>query len=512
MADNFDPKIGKTVLETLTEGMYDDGRFIFREYVQNAADQIDRAVELGLLADKSEGKINISIDKSLRKIVVYDNATGISQKDVLQFLGDVANSQKDGVKQRGFRGIGRLGGLGYCNKLIFETSFKGEAVCSKMSLDARLLKKIIEDRKDTRDAAGALSVITSIERLQEDPDQHYFRVILQDVTVEKVLDITGVRDYLSMVAPVPFNNSFSFSEEIKSYLKSRNLILDEYNVAINEETLFKRYKNTFQEDDETTSSLIGVDFFDIYNEEQELLALCWYGYRDKSNYQISEINLERGLRIRTKNITIGDEFTCNRFFSQARTNHRFIGEIHTLSESFIPNARRDYFNENHTCQQFETSARTIITEQNLENRLAQTASKLYSRLKEIETYQKSYSDFATKKGNYDSAAGETYHLNRLRVLEEKAVRAKADIEKIAAKSTNSPKMQTLYTSIIGAKDLDLVRLTSDDLRVSKYTPPEFSKLNDEQKDVVLDIFDILEDELDFDTSELIKKRIVEKFN
>ena len=44
--DNFKPHIGKNVIETLTLGMYEDARFIFREYIQNAADQIDEAVEL----------------------------------------------------------------------------------------------------------------------------------------------------------------------------------------------------------------------------------------------------------------------------------------------------------------------------------------------------------------------------------------------------------------------------------------------------------------------------------
>jgi hypothetical protein len=51
MAESFKPTIGKTVLETLTSGMYDDARFIFREYIQNAADQIDEAVELGILKE-----------------------------------------------------------------------------------------------------------------------------------------------------------------------------------------------------------------------------------------------------------------------------------------------------------------------------------------------------------------------------------------------------------------------------------------------------------------------------
>ncbi len=512
MAEDFKPKIGKTVLETLTSGMYDDARFIFREYIQNAADQIDEAVEVGILKDKGEAKIEITIDDRNGKIIIEDNATGISEKEVLQFLGDVADSQKDKNSQKGFRGIGRLGGLGYCSTLIFETSYNGEAIRSKMTLDAKLLKKIIEDRKDTRDAAAAISIVTTVEKAEDDIDKHYFRVTLEDVFSPQVLDIRRVTDYLSMVAPVPFSSSFSFGDEVKTYLKSRKLSLDEYNIELNEETLFKRYKNTFEEEDGTTSKLIGVDFVDIYNDEQDLIAACWYGFRDKSNVTIGEANIERGIRIRTKNITIGDETTSNRFFSQPRTNHRFIGEIHTLSDGFVPNARRDYFNENSTLQQFEKNAKEIFTQQNLENRLAQTASKLHNRLKEIETYQKSLEEFKTQKGTFGSEAKETFQLNRLRELEEKAVKAKLVIEKIDAKAKQSPTIKTLYQSIIGAKSTGIDRLSTNDLQVSKYDPPTFTKLNPDQRNVVLEIFEILDDELDFELSELIKKRIVEKYN
>ena len=53
MTENYNPAVGKNVLETLTTGMYDDARFIFREYIQNAADQIDLAVEEIYLVKKA---------------------------------------------------------------------------------------------------------------------------------------------------------------------------------------------------------------------------------------------------------------------------------------------------------------------------------------------------------------------------------------------------------------------------------------------------------------------------
>ena len=109
-------KFGKNIIGTLTEGMYENSRFIYREYIQNAADQIDQAVQDGLLGE-GEGVIDIRIDPCKREITITDNATGISHENVYEVLGNVAASTKDRTVQKGFRGIGRLGGLGYCKKL-----------------------------------------------------------------------------------------------------------------------------------------------------------------------------------------------------------------------------------------------------------------------------------------------------------------------------------------------------------------------------------------------------------
>lgn len=46
MLNGHDPIFGKNVLETLSEGMYDNPLFLFREYVQNAADAIDAAEKM----------------------------------------------------------------------------------------------------------------------------------------------------------------------------------------------------------------------------------------------------------------------------------------------------------------------------------------------------------------------------------------------------------------------------------------------------------------------------------
>jgi molecular chaperone HtpG len=49
MLKDHEPIFGKNVIETLSEGMYDNPLFLYREYVQNSADAIDAAVEAGVL-------------------------------------------------------------------------------------------------------------------------------------------------------------------------------------------------------------------------------------------------------------------------------------------------------------------------------------------------------------------------------------------------------------------------------------------------------------------------------
>ena len=50
-------KIGKNVLENLTQAMYDDCRIVYREYIQNSSDQIDIAINNNSFPDEDLHKI-----------------------------------------------------------------------------------------------------------------------------------------------------------------------------------------------------------------------------------------------------------------------------------------------------------------------------------------------------------------------------------------------------------------------------------------------------------------------
>jgi len=92
-------KIGKDVIESLTLGMYEDSRFIYREYIQNCADQIDEAVEENLINFLRDGKIEIEINQTAKTISIYDNATGIETSKVQSILKNIAQSTKDRTKR-----------------------------------------------------------------------------------------------------------------------------------------------------------------------------------------------------------------------------------------------------------------------------------------------------------------------------------------------------------------------------------------------------------------------------
>src|SRR3990167_1746034 len=191
--------IGKDVIETLTLGMYEDSRVIYREYIQNSADQIDKAIKEELIK-KEECEIHIDINRQQRSISIEDNATGIQQNRVNNILKNIAQGTKERGVDKGFRGIGRLGGLGYCDTLIFETSFKGEAVKSIMTWNAKHLKEIINNRISKEEATEVIDKVASLKTEKENPDEHYFKVILQNVSNDILLNKKEIETYLSMVA------------------------------------------------------------------------------------------------------------------------------------------------------------------------------------------------------------------------------------------------------------------------------------------------------------------------
>ena len=377
--------IGKNILDNLTTGMYADSKVIFREYIQNACDQIDVAIDLGIIS-KEDGLVDISIDSAQRHISIRDNATGVRKNDFIDDLGDIANSNKQIGKNKGFRGIGRLCGLAYCKTLKFKTSYAGENIASVMICDAQKMRTmLIENKKYTVDEIW--DVIVEYKTVHEDEDKHYFEVELIDINAEntELLDGKKISDYLSFVAPVPYKNNFYLRNDIYDYSKSLLYNIDEYSVYVNGRQIFKEYAIRLKEQSGTSLKIYDeiskLEFKNFYSELGELIAWMWYGL-SRFEKSIPKINQMRGIRLRSGNIQIGDESTLQHLFKEGRGNFYFVGEVFAVNEGLIPNSQRDYFNENPTRILFEDELRTYFYD--VLHKLYYSANKIKNAYKKQE--------------------------------------------------------------------------------------------------------------------------------
>ena len=58
---------------------------------------------------------------------------------------NIGASDKDGIEERGFRGIGRLGGLAYADKVKFVTSACGDTVKTTMLCDCMRMQQLLQN-------------------------------------------------------------------------------------------------------------------------------------------------------------------------------------------------------------------------------------------------------------------------------------------------------------------------------------------------------------------------------
>ena len=182
--------IGKYTLESLTNGMYASPFDLLREYIQNAVDSIDLAVKEKLEL-KEMLSISITVDTANKFISIYDNGCGISEAKAVSTLIDIGNSNKQRNVNRGFRGIGRLAGLGYCKKLQFITTAFGESRRTIIDFDAALLKKLLLSTDgESVSVEDVMRQIISVDTETEKSKSHYFEVRLIDVAEEDgLLDV-----------------------------------------------------------------------------------------------------------------------------------------------------------------------------------------------------------------------------------------------------------------------------------------------------------------------------------
>lgn len=472
-----EPVAGKFLLEILTKGMYSNPMHVYREYIQNSTDSIDKAIADGILST-SEAAIHIQIDGTKRKITIRDNGCGISVEKARETLLNIGHSDKNGVDERGFRGIGRLAGLAYAEEVQFITSACGEPVKTIMTCDCVKMQRLLQKTNtETTDVMETFKAISSFAHPQpEEKDAHYFEVCLIGVPVDSgLLEENNVWNYLSETAPVDFNSQqFSQAQKIRDHFEECGCPITCYKILRGSRKLpiYKPYSRMLstgkQAKTKNKDYVRDVEFVYAEASDGQPLYIGWLALTDFSG-SISDEAVQ-GIRFRKGNILVGNNTTFVKYFpSEGHTaNRMFAGEIHALHTDLIPNSQRDDFEPNGVYGELRQSLGQWAGEINKKYRRGTSeATSALRRLNQLNVAQKEIEDkidsgAITSDEKREQIAEQLKQIAKKREAEEKIVRKaqergtfdadrKETVEKVLEQTeTASKKMTSLNKKVVNA--------------------------------------------------------------
>lgn len=472
-----EPVAGKFLLEILTKGMYSNPMHVYREYIQNSTDSIDKAVEGGVLS-ASEAAIHIQIDRAKRSITIHDNGCGISAEKARETLLNIGHSEKNGIDERGFRGIGRLAGLAYAEEVQFITSAYGEPVKTVMICDCVKMQRLLQKTNtETTDVMGTFKAISDFaEPKPEDISEHYFEVKMIGVPGDSgLLEESNVWRYLSETAPVDFNSQqFSQAQKIRDYFEERGCPITCYKILRGSRKLpiYKPYSRTLSTGKQVKTKnkdyVRDVEFVYAEASDGQPLYIGWLALTDFSGI-ISDKSVQ-GIRFRKGNILVGNNTTFVKYFPSEghNANRMFAGEIHALHTDLIPNSQRDDFEPNAICGELRQSLGKWAGEINKKYRRGMSeATSALRRLNQLNTTQKELeekidSGAITSDEKREQIAEQLKQIIKRRETEEKTVRKaqergtfdadrKEAVEKVLAQTeVAAEKMTSLNKKVINA--------------------------------------------------------------
>lgn len=344
---NYSSEVRKKILSMLMFQLYSDERTIYREYVQNALDSINKAIETRVLEQPKDGVVTIDIDAKHKVIKIKDNGAGIETANAVRTLLDISPSTKDGVSYAGMYGIGRLVGGGYCHELIFRTSARGEAIGTQITFDVDKIWQMVDTDKEDYLATYVINACTKRETFSADESDHFFEVELngvKDDAAPSLLDTEAICNYLREVAPVEYKPEFKNTLIYKSTadnpeFKTLHESLEKVQVFVGETRIQKQYGLSIKG---TKDKINNLEYFKIEDKKYGLLGWGWYALT-KYTIQIPKEDKLAGIRLRSHNIQIGDAnlLSGTNYWKEDRSNSYFYGEFFVTHNNIRPNGARD---------------------------------------------------------------------------------------------------------------------------------------------------------------------------
>ncbi len=338
--------VGSDLLASLSIGLYEHPLTLYRELIQNAADAYETLENT--TQTRSSRRVDIAIDTQNRSLSVKDYALGLNPQELQQKMLTLGQSAKHNL--RGFRGIGRLAGLGLCKSLCFRSRTKATEPVTAITFDAETFLHLLDQNNSHKEIADILRAITAVSTPahEENEPPCFFECRLFGVRRtenDQLLNATRVTSYIAEHCPVPFPSSFRFTHDINNMLGDKTLF--SLDICINDAPPVNR---------PFTDSLIGKDkiitiftsfeavkdFESLFAQKNQPLAQGWILHHDYPGALPKNANI-RGLRVRAGNIQIGSGDILKNCFPESRFNNWCVGEIHILDPKLKPNTLRSNF-------------------------------------------------------------------------------------------------------------------------------------------------------------------------
>jgi Histidine kinase-, DNA gyrase B-, and HSP90-like ATPase len=340
--------VGKDILELLTTSMYVDPMSMYREYIQNSADAIDLAQSAGLLHEP--GSVGIRMDQSSRTVFIRDDGSGLGKEQFVQQLTALGGSKKRGTRARGFRGVGRLAGLAFCQELIFRSRQDGEGTVHELRWDSREVKSLLrfsDNSSDLRDIVA--KTIQTREVSGRNWPQRFFEIELRGMVRhrdDRLLNEDLVAQYVAQVAPVPFATDFRFGDQIRSFLETHGVRLGTINLEIEGRGQIHRpHRNAMAMGKNGETQFQELSTIYTPGRDGNVAAATWILHHDYRGALPSK-SLVDGWRFRCGDIQVGDNTLLQPLFPESRFNSWCVAETHVLDPRILPNGRSDHFEQN----------------------------------------------------------------------------------------------------------------------------------------------------------------------
>lgn len=395
--------IGRDILETLTSSLYENPIVAFREYVQNSVDAYYLAKKTNQIKDPL--RIDITVNKEKREIYIKDNGYGITE-NFEEIMRQIGNSGKLYDEHSiGFRGIGRLSGMPFCDKLIFRNKIQSQDYTQTFTWDGTAYKRLLS--KESASQQTLEKVIADITEYKKVDDadittnDHFFEVQLigYDSELGDVILHQSFRNNLSKLLPVRYDDKFVHRSEIEhKYQDFFGKKLQDYTCCIYLDG--KELTKPYRDDQHILES--GIQFWEISiktenpsessSPDTKPTGLMWFTFNRKMTAKKNDPDY--GILVRSKNVLMGGNDTIAdavNLSQEITTSYRELvqtlqgvyGELLIDSNVLMDNASRNWFKPDSNSKQ-------------LKRALADFMKKLYK-------YRYAASRFMNSHGAEDSA-------------------------------------------------------------------------------------------------------------